>query len=99
MSLTKIVNLENFKILLNDSLYPPPRRIPSWRAGANHCVMYEQHVISSSLKIVGSFCLYMSIMVNELTEVIRVLSKIRVSEDNCSLFLTGYMSALYPHKK
>lgn len=37
-------------------------------------------------------------MVNELTEVIRVLSKIRVSEDNCSLFLTGYMSALYPHK-
>lgn len=61
--------------------------------------MDEQHGISSSLKIVGSFCLYMSIMVNELTEVIRVLSKIRVSEDNCSLFLTGYMSALYPHKK
>ena len=56
--------------------------------------MDEQHGISSSLKIVGSFCLYMSIMVNELTEVIRVLSKIRVSEDNCSLFLTGYMSAL-----
>ena len=50
--------------------------------------MDEQHGISSSLKIVGSFCLYMSIMVNELTEVIRVLSKIRVSEDNCSLFLT-----------
>ena len=61
--------------------------------------MDEQHGISSSLKIVGSICLYMSIMVNELTEVIRVLSKIRVSEDNCSLFLTGYMSALYPHKK
>ena len=83
MSLTKIVNLENFKILLNDNLYPP-RRIPSWRAGANHCVMYEQHVISSSLKIAGSF-FYVPIMVNELTDVIGVLSKTRVNKDNCQL--------------
>lgn len=85
MSLTKIVNLENFKILLNDNLYPLPRRIPSWRAGANHCVMYEQHVISSSLKIAGSF-FYVPIMVNELTDVIGVLSKTRVNKDNCQLF-------------
>ena len=47
--------------------------------------MYEQHVISSSLKIAGSF-FYVPIMVNELTDVIGVLSKTRVNKDNCQLF-------------
>ena len=85
MSLTKIVNLENFKILLNDNLPPERQRTPSWRAGVNCCVMEEQHGISSSLKIAGSF-FYVPIMVNELTDVIGVLSKTRVNKDNCQLF-------------
>lgn len=48
--------------------------------------MYEQHVISSSLKIAGSFFFMLPIMVNELTDVIGVLSKTRVNKDNCQLF-------------
>lgn len=51
--------------------------------------MYEQHVISSSLKKAGSF-FYVPIMVNELTDVIGVLSKIRVNKDNCQLFSTKF---------